>query len=249
MQSEKLSRFLRFVVEHVLEGKQSCLKEYLVGVEVYERKPPYDPNQDSIVRTEARRLRNKLKEYYGEEGKNDPVYIYLRPGSYIPSFQCRKELHGMQVTVGPTAPVCPSRFPAVIAVLRFSDISQNPISARFACCVPDELAYALMLEDGCTVIYPASIDQPGAGGNIVTTMNDAGATIIFEGSVRAEDSSLRITARIVDAVGVQLWLKRIDVEIGTQAAFAVEEQIARELALGLRSLQTSVSGGPLPSHG
>ena len=29
--------------------------------EVYDRKPPYHPSQDSIVRTEARRLRTKLK--------------------------------------------------------------------------------------------------------------------------------------------------------------------------------------------
>ncbi len=69
IQSEKLSRFLRFVVEHVIDGNPGCLKEYLVGVEVYDRKPPYDPSQDSIVRTEARRLRNKLKEYYEAEGK------------------------------------------------------------------------------------------------------------------------------------------------------------------------------------
>jgi hypothetical protein len=32
------------------------LKEYLIGTEVYDRKPPYHPNTDSIVRSKARRL-------------------------------------------------------------------------------------------------------------------------------------------------------------------------------------------------
>ena len=70
--SERTIRFLAFVVEHVLTGKPERVKEYVIGVEVYNRKPPYDPSQDSIVRTEARRLRKKLKEYYENEGKTTP---------------------------------------------------------------------------------------------------------------------------------------------------------------------------------
>lgn len=63
-QSDRLGRFLRFAVEHAIGGTGEGLKEYIIGTEVYDRKPPYHPSQDSIVRTEARRLRTKLKEYY-----------------------------------------------------------------------------------------------------------------------------------------------------------------------------------------
>src|ERR1700733_4587190 len=76
-QSDRLGRFLRFTVEHAIGGTQDALKEYLIGAEVYDRKPPYHPSQDSIVRTEARRLRSKLKEYYEGEGKADPIFIYF----------------------------------------------------------------------------------------------------------------------------------------------------------------------------
>ena len=125
VQSEKLCRFLRFVVEHVIVGNPACLKEYLVGVEVYDRKPPYDPSQDSIVRTEARRLRNKLKEYYGGEGKEDPVYIYLRPGSYIPAFQSKDDLAGEPAAAESQAVIRPAPSP-VVAVMPFMDVSANP---------------------------------------------------------------------------------------------------------------------------
>src|SRR5580658_9214745 len=91
LQSDRLGRFLRFAIENALSGHADVLKEYVIGTEVYDRKPPYHPSQDSIVRTEARRLRAKLKEYYESEGRKNPVFIYFRPGTYVPLFR-RNEL-------------------------------------------------------------------------------------------------------------------------------------------------------------
>src|ERR1700676_4699362 len=85
-QSDRLARFLRFTVETTLAGQGETLKEYVIGTEVYDRKPPYHPSVDSIVRSEARRLRNKLRQYYESVGKDDPVFIYYRTGSYVPAF-------------------------------------------------------------------------------------------------------------------------------------------------------------------
>src|ERR1700691_2966330 len=73
-QSDRLGRFLRFTVETTLAGAADTLKEYLIGTEVYGRNSSYHPSEDSIVRSEARRLRSKLKEYYGSVGKYDPVH-------------------------------------------------------------------------------------------------------------------------------------------------------------------------------
>ena len=56
--SERMGRFLRLAVERTLEGKAGELKEYLIGVEVFDRKATYDPRVDPIVRVEARRLRS-----------------------------------------------------------------------------------------------------------------------------------------------------------------------------------------------
>jgi hypothetical protein len=86
-QSERLGRFLRFTIEMTLAGDGEQLKEYLIGTEVYDRKPPYHPSVDSIVRSEARRLRSKLKEYYESAGRNDSVFVYYRTGSYVPVFR------------------------------------------------------------------------------------------------------------------------------------------------------------------
>ena len=85
--NERMRRFLRFVVEQHLEGKDSELKESVIAVEVFGRRPDHDPAQDSIVRTEAGRLRARLAEYYSSEGKGDTLIIELPKGGYTPAFR------------------------------------------------------------------------------------------------------------------------------------------------------------------
>jgi hypothetical protein len=80
----RMSRFLRFVVDRHLEGRDDELKESLIAIEVFGRKPDYDPKQDSIVRSEAARLRSWLVEYYASEGSGDRVIIELPKGGYVP---------------------------------------------------------------------------------------------------------------------------------------------------------------------
>src|ERR1035441_6517169 len=89
IQSHRIRRFLQFVVEESLLGQPQRLKEYLIGLEVFDRREAFDPRVDSIVRVEARRLRYKLEEYYRTEGREDSVRIVLRKGSYMPVFEHR----------------------------------------------------------------------------------------------------------------------------------------------------------------
>ena len=81
--NERLSRFLRFVVERHLQGRDQELKESLIAIEVFGRPPGYDSKQDPIVRTEASRLRARLSEYYLAQGKEDPLVIALPKGGGI----------------------------------------------------------------------------------------------------------------------------------------------------------------------
>ena len=93
--SHRIRRFLQFVVEECLFGRQHRLKEYLIGLEVFNRQEDFDPRVDSIVRVEARRLRTKIDEYYQKEGRENEIRIELRKGSYVPIFEHRTPgIHG-----------------------------------------------------------------------------------------------------------------------------------------------------------
>jgi TolB-like protein len=87
--STRLRRFLSFTVERALAGDGQPLKEYTVGIEVFDRGPDYDPRIDSIVRVEAGRLRARLDEYYRGTGSGDPVIIRIPRGGYTPIFEHR----------------------------------------------------------------------------------------------------------------------------------------------------------------
>jgi TolB-like protein len=99
--SARLGRFVRFVVERSLAGEAARLKEYAIGVEVFDRTGEYDPRVDSIVRVEAGRLRTKLDEYYAAAGSGEAVRIALKKGSYAPSFETRGTV---AVAPGPASP-------------------------------------------------------------------------------------------------------------------------------------------------
>ncbi len=83
-QSRRRQRFLKYVVNETLAGRGDRLKGYSVALAVFDRPKSFDPAIDPIVRIEAARLRDKLREYYEQEGRNDPVRIELRKGTYTP---------------------------------------------------------------------------------------------------------------------------------------------------------------------
>ena len=87
--SDQLKRFLRLVVERTLNGQPDLLKEYNLGLEVFQRPPDYDPKVDPIVRVQARRLRAKLDDYYASEGAHDLLVIQIPKGAYVPVFDAR----------------------------------------------------------------------------------------------------------------------------------------------------------------
>jgi hypothetical protein len=81
----QLRRFLSFVVEQKLSAQGHTLKESVLAHQLYGKGTDFDGGTDPIVRVDARRLRDKLREYY--EGRSDPVIIALPKGSYVPVFE------------------------------------------------------------------------------------------------------------------------------------------------------------------
>ncbi|HXC42454.1 MAG TPA: tetratricopeptide repeat protein [Candidatus Dormibacteraeota bacterium] len=84
--SEMLKSFLNYVVEQTLAGKADQLKEYRLGVDVFEREDSFDPRLDPVVRMAAGRLRKKLQEYYENAGQGDGLRIEVPKGGYAAHF-------------------------------------------------------------------------------------------------------------------------------------------------------------------
>jgi hypothetical protein len=82
-----LAHLLSYLCERFFAGEAGQIKEYTVGVEVFNRGSSFDQNSDSIVRVEANRLRKRLAEYYAGEGATHRLHIAIPVGQYVPEFK------------------------------------------------------------------------------------------------------------------------------------------------------------------
>jgi hypothetical protein len=86
-----LQKFLEFIISESSGGRQQELSEYAIATQVFGRAANFDPASDTIVRTQAYRLRSKLKEYYENEGKKEHVIVEVPKGHYVPTFSFRQD--------------------------------------------------------------------------------------------------------------------------------------------------------------
>jgi hypothetical protein len=99
--SKRYPALLRYVVETKLSGQEDQLKERTLGVEVFQRRPDYDTNSDTVVRFAASEVRRRLASYYHEDGADRPIHILLPSGAYVPEFLVRDSLDPPTVETQP----------------------------------------------------------------------------------------------------------------------------------------------------
>src|SRR5271166_323740 len=86
--SQRSQDFLRLILEHALAGHKDNLRERMIGAEMFGRPIDYDTANDAVVRVKANEVRRRLAQYYAEEGtEQDPVWIDLPTGTYVPEFR------------------------------------------------------------------------------------------------------------------------------------------------------------------
>ena len=168
---------LSYLVERTLAGDAGELKEYAVGVDVFDRGENYDPRLDSIVRVEAGRLRAKLDEYYSGESAKEGVRISLPRGGYVPQFERRK---APVLESGATAPT-PAR--------------TNPRTARSLTLGAAAGAVLIVAALAGWRSQPDNLNNPPGGVTV--------AVLAFE-HYSADPGSERLAAEIVDGVTSEL---------------------------------------------
>ena len=252
--NDRQSQFLRFLVERHLEGRDSELKESVIGVEVFGRDPGYDPKLDAIVRTEAVRLRARLDKYYATEGSADPWIIDLPKGGYKPVFRTRPTLQAEAktrstrnwwVAAGLAAAVVAAsgatwwsarsnEGTVTVAVLPIENLDRDPASDYFADGLTDEIINNLSVIDGLTVrSRTSSFALKGKSLNAGEAGKQLGADYLVEGSAQHAGDQLRVNVALI-RVGddYRLWSERFDRKLTD--VFAIQDEISRGIVNTLR---------------
>jgi TolB-like protein len=273
--SERVSKLLRFLVERALEDKQHELKESVIGVEVFGRKPDYNPKVDSTVRTEAARLRTRLSKYYSTEGIEDLLLIELPKGGYVPGFRQRGPAPvlrrisfkprwlavgvatlGVATTAIAVGWVLHQKAPIAIAVLPLLNLNQDIASDYLADGLTSEIISDLSIIDGLAVrSQTSSFALKGKPRNVREAGGQLEADYIVEGSVLRAGEQLRINIQLVRTRDdVPVWSDKLEREM-TDIVF-IQDDISRgivnnlrlKLGRGRRRYETSVEAYDLYLH-
>jgi len=186
--SRRLSQFLQFTVELTVNGRADEIKEHLIGAEVFERGPAFDSQTDTIVRTQAHRLRAALAAYYENEGRQDPLLIEFAKGSYVPLIRENEQSRPMQAEARAGAPGLYRRaLPAALAAIAV--FAAGVFSAPW---FPTAPAPGLPLAHITLPLYAQGVLNLGLGS---TAISPNGAAVVFP---LIEDSGAR-----------RLWMRRL----------------------------------------
>ncbi len=232
-QSDRLKRFLSYIVEETNAGRGERLKEFVVGVEVFGKPESFDPRNDPIVRVQARRLRAQLARYYHEEASDSGLLIELPKGGYAPIF---KQVKSSPVRRGARSTLVSRN---TVAVLPFSDHTAAGDQKYFCDGLAQEIVHALASAEEIRVVAWNGSGPAAATAEIPPVVEHSNAAVLVTGSLRTEGSNARITMNLIDvAGGCYLWSGEIDRKL--DAVFAVQEEVAR---LVLEQLKGELIGG------
>lgn len=231
--SPRQQRFLDYLVTNTLNGDAVRLKGYTIAVEVFDRADNFDPSLDAIVRVEATRLRNKLREYYDELGRNDEFVFEFPKGGYgILITRRAQQTVGQLLAEHDNEPSNETR--PSLAVLPFSNIGDNPEQYYFADGITDTLIAELSRLSGLLVI---SRHSSFAYRNSTKSMIEIGAELgiqhLLQGCVQKYGERMRVSVELVSIdSNVPLWSDRYEYEL--KDIFVMQDELARNIAGALQ---------------
>lgn len=227
--SRRQSAFLDYIINAELEGKADKLKEFTLGIDVFQKDESFDPRVDSIVRVEASRLRAKLREYYVVEGQGDSVQIEIPKGHYVPVFHLadvpkveRRPSHPWQLWTGLVVATLVIMFiyssywaplresdpavktqqlppPTSLAVLPLRDWSRLP-EEYFSEAMTDALISSLAEIRALQVTSFTSVMRYKNTETPISEIGRAlGVAYIVEGNILRDEEHVRITAQLIAA--------------------------------------------------
>jgi len=233
----RLSRFITFVVEQCLAGRSDQLKGYTIGLEVFDKEENFDPQTDTIVRVQARALRQKLDQYYRQDGADDPVHIVIAKGGYQPEFyvnsvnetpnEARKNLEIDKNTPAPVTPDRPS-----IAVLPFECIGLGKDCDFLALGLTEGVISDLSRFRDLSVFSRSTTKEAKSQQLSIAQMYQRfGPDFVLEGTFRVRNDLIETRIKLIDAAAeAVLMTHQIDLRMDAGHVYEVLDEVCARIA-------------------
>jgi adenylate cyclase len=135
---------------------------------------------------------------------------------------------------GTAAPVTsPAALPdqPTLAVASFAGLGEGPEAELYAAGLTEEVLTQLARFKELTVLGRETSMNITPQTDATRVQREFGARYLLEGGMRLAAGRIRVTARLLDAgTASVLWSQAYDADLGTQSLFAIQEDIARQVA-------------------
>jgi hypothetical protein len=233
VKSPRLCSFLVYICDLYLQGRADEINELNIGEALFDRPANYDPSADGIVRSHASRLRQRLDQYFSEEGAQESIRLLIPKGGYMPVFESRTLSRPHPETLSLIRSADP-----VVAPLKHEPLAQTDRNFRLLWILSVALALAcmaivyLLVRDGAGM-QVAAIKHPlwgrlfGPDHPTMVVASDTGLTSLqtltgrkvslaeyLNGDYRAHIiASAGTTADVVSTLGSRRYTSIVDLDI------------------------------------
>lgn len=149
-----------------------------------------------------------------------------------------------EIEEAPVAPTVAERIANSVAVLPFANLDANPDTGYFSDGVTEEILHRLSSLDALHVLgrtssfaFRDSTDGPARISELL------GVKYLLHGSVRRDANIVRVTARLLDETGLQVWSESFDRKL--EGIFTIQSEIASTVANQIANEIIPLSEQPL----
>ena len=232
--SERLQEFLRYIIDETLNGKAEGIKAWTIAVAVFNKPIDLNIQTDSIVRVYGGKLRRALKDYYENEGKDDPVIIRIPKGGYQPSIVHKDDMtifgHDQQVKTQSQTQEHTKGMTPTIEVYQFEGLNTNDRFAYLPTGLTSEIIIALTKYSPLEVLGPFDESQVSDLPVRRDGSHNHDVTFKLMGRVQLLNETLRISASLCHTkTGKNFWGKTYKYGINEFSLDRIEEELVSQL--------------------
>jgi TolB-like protein len=224
-ESGRMRQLLAFIFEKTLEGEGESMTQYVIAAECFNLGEGFIAEDNTLVRSHARRLRRALKAFY-QRCPTLTVRFELPPGQY--------GLRFIEEKAATEETVLETELP-ILALVEFKAMALDEDWGAFPSVLAEELCYSLGSAEELRVLGPLSRARVGEDSlRLLELAREHGARLLLDGSIEQKKSSFVVRVRLIDVQsGLQVWTTKETVNLKTPDISHLESVLMGRLSVQL----------------
>lgn len=224
---ERQCKLLTHIVKATLAYDNEALKARNIAIEVFERGEDFNSVSDSVVRTEAAKLRAKLQKYY-YSNPLEPLLISIPKGGYSAVFTQNSEDCPENATEPPSDAAVPEAYDQTILIMPFKIVGGKEQAEGLVAGLLNEISVDLTRFYDLNVVDYSFNSYPELGLKLPDMSRHA--RFVLTGNVQVVGDIFKIWLGLHDSkTNFNIWSDKYEGSLAANSEFDWQESIAESI--------------------